>query len=88
MSVLSVCNISVQCYDCYIVCRVESLEAALREKETVLQQEKSKFAKLKEDFKYNLKLLNDRHAELDTYDSILAGKQTYVEVTILQWYYL
>ena len=55
------------------VCRIESLDAVLKAREKELEEERSKFVKLKEDFKYNLGLLNDRHNELEKYDSVLAG---------------
>ena len=55
------------------VCRIESLDAALKAREKELEEERSRFVKLKEDFKYNLRLLNDRHNELEKYDSVLAG---------------
>ncbi|XP_070579694.1 coiled-coil domain-containing protein 57-like [Ptychodera flava] len=50
--------------------RTQSLEEALKEKERQLGEEKSKFQKLKEDFKYNYKLLQERDLELERYDSI------------------
>ena len=49
------------------------MEAALNQKEKELSEEKEKFQKLKEDFKYNLKLLNERDAELEKYDQTFAG---------------
>ena len=49
------------------------MESSLSEKEKLLMEEKAKFQKLKEDFKYNLKLLAERDAELDKYDSSHAG---------------
>ena len=54
--------------------RVETLEAAYSEKEKQLSEEKSKFIKLKEDFKYNLKILTERDQELERYDKIFVGK--------------
>ena len=53
--------------------RTESLEVALRKKEKEREEEKTKFNKLKEDFKYNLKLLNKHQTELETYDKITSG---------------
>ena len=50
--------------------RTQSLEEALKEKERQLGEEKSRFQKLKEDFKYNYKLLQERDLELERYDSI------------------
>ncbi|XP_067671855.1 coiled-coil domain-containing protein 57-like isoform X2 [Haliotis asinina] len=49
--------------------RVESLEKACREKEQALAAERTKLTKLKEDFKYNLKLLEERDQELQAYDA-------------------
>ena len=54
--------------------RIESLEGGLQETKTALKEERSKFNKLKEDFKYNLRLLSERDAELARYDSLFAGK--------------
>ncbi|RUS77718.1 hypothetical protein EGW08_014506 [Elysia chlorotica] len=48
--------------------RIESLEATVVEKDKALFDEKSKFHELKEHFKYNLKLLEDRDRELEKYD--------------------
>lgn len=52
--------------------RIESLESTLQEKERQLSEERGKFQKLKEDFKYNLKLLGERDQELDRYDTTFA----------------
>ncbi|GFR91486.1 coiled-coil domain-containing protein 57-like [Elysia marginata] len=48
--------------------RIESLESTLVQKDKVLFDEKSKFHELKEHFKYNLKLLEERDRELEKYD--------------------
>ncbi|OWF50285.1 coiled-coil domain-containing protein 57-like [Mizuhopecten yessoensis] len=48
--------------------RMQTLEAAYKDKDRQLQEEKAKFTKLKEDFKYNLKVLEERDKELETYD--------------------
>jgi len=58
----------------YIFNRSDALEATLKEKEKILQEERAKFMKLKEDFKYNLHLLSERDAELEKYDSLFSGK--------------
>ncbi|XP_013420877.1 coiled-coil domain-containing protein 57 [Lingula anatina] len=50
--------------------RNHTLEIAYKEKENQLNQENAKFMKLKEDFKYNLKLLEERDVELERYDAI------------------
>ncbi len=60
-------------YPCSIFTRVESLEASLRTKEKELGEERAKLTTLKNDFKYNLRLLNDRHRELEEYDAVIAG---------------
>ncbi|XP_048584581.1 coiled-coil domain-containing protein 57 isoform X2 [Nematostella vectensis] len=52
--------------------RIKSLEAALKEKEGLVNNERLRFRKLKEDFEYNLKLLQERDQELDRYDAIFA----------------
>lgn len=48
--------------------RITSLEKLCQEKEQLFTEEREKFQKLKEDFKYNLKLLEQRDQELDRYD--------------------
>jgi len=49
--------------------RVKTLEEALLAKEKELSDQRRKFTKLKEDFQYNLKLLEDRDSELERYDT-------------------
>lgn len=56
--------------------RTQSLEASLTEKEKLLAEENEKFNQLKEDFKYNLKLLNDRDAELVVFETTVTGDYT------------
>ena len=53
--------------------RNKSLESTLNQRDIELKKEKEKLFRLKEDFKYNLRLLNDRDAELATYDTNLTG---------------
>ena len=48
--------------------RVGTLEEELRRREKSESVLRAKFAKLKEDFTYNLKLIEDRDAELDRYE--------------------
>ena len=48
--------------------RLRTLEKAVSDKESDLSLERSRFAKLKEDFQYNLKLIEDRDSELARYD--------------------
>ncbi|XP_052770763.1 coiled-coil domain-containing protein 57-like isoform X1 [Mya arenaria] len=52
--------------------RIETLEQACQEKDRQLTEERGKFLKLKEDFKYNLRLLEERDTELDRYDASFA----------------
>lgn len=49
--------------------RIYTLEALLQEKEHDATERKQWFVKLKEDFSYNLKLLEERDAELERYDA-------------------
>ncbi|XP_050401525.1 coiled-coil domain-containing protein 57 [Patella vulgata] len=53
--------------------RIESLEAAFKQKDKDLSEEKNKFQKLKDDFKYNFKLLQERDQELERYDAVLTN---------------
>ncbi|XP_059165716.1 coiled-coil domain-containing protein 57-like [Physella acuta] len=48
--------------------RIEALENNCHLKDKELEEEKKKFNELKEHFKYNLKLLEDRDRELEKYD--------------------
>ena len=50
--------------------QIKSLQSALKEKERQLSNEKFRFRKLKEDFEYNLKLLEERDQELQRYDAL------------------
>ena len=59
-------------YIIFIV-RLKSLEDALKTKDESLKEYQEKFMKLKEDFKYNLKLLKSRDEELEVYDANLGG---------------
>lgn len=52
--------------------RVKSLEISLKEQEKLLNNERLRFKKLKEDFQYNLQLLSERDQELERYDQIFA----------------
>lgn len=47
---------------------VRSLERSVGELTAALSDERTRFEKLKEDFVYNLKLLEERDAELDRND--------------------
>ena len=55
------------------IIRLQALEAALSEKDQQLFKQTAKLQKLKEDFKYNLKLLEDRDQELERYDLAFTG---------------
>ena len=48
--------------------RLRTLEKAIADKESEISLERNRFSKLKEDFQYNLKLIEDRDAELSRYD--------------------
>ena len=48
--------------------RIHTLENLLQEKDRDVAEGKTKLAKLKEDFTYNLKLLEERDGELERYD--------------------
>lgn len=54
--------------------RIEALEKAVKQKTNDLSEEKSKFLELKEDFKYNLKLLEARDLDLEKYEQTIVGK--------------
>ena len=48
--------------------RISTLESVLETKQAELDESSAALSKLKDDFKYNLKLLEDRDAELSRYD--------------------
>lgn len=50
----------------------KSLQNSLKEKERQLNNERVRFRKLKEDFEYNLKLLEERDQELLRYDALFS----------------
>ena len=50
----------------------KSLQNALKEEERQLNNERVRFRKLKEDFEYNLKLLEERDQELQRYDALFS----------------
>ncbi len=56
-----------------MLCRNASLEEVVERKNEELKEIQTKFHKLKEDFKYNLRLLNERDAELNKYDATYTG---------------
>lgn len=60
-------------YSNYSNLRIESLENSLKQKNNELVEEKQKFLQLKNDFKYNLKLLEERDAELEKFEQSIIG---------------
>ncbi|XP_012941304.1 coiled-coil domain-containing protein 57 [Aplysia californica] len=56
--------------------RIESLEATVKEKDKELESQKEKFTELKDHFKYNLRLLEERDRELEKYDATYADIRT------------
>jgi flagellar motility protein MotE (MotC chaperone) len=52
--------------------RLRSLEDQVRAKESEVKRVQEKFAKLKEDFQYNLKIIEDRDEEVVLYYDICA----------------
>ncbi len=55
--------------------RIDVLEKTLKIKCQELNEEKGKFSRLKEDFKYNLKLLEERDADLEKYEQTLLANR-------------
>lgn len=55
--------------------RIEALEASLRNKTSELVEQKSKMSELREDFKYNLKLLDERDLELEKFEQALTSRK-------------
>ncbi|KAJ1128676.1 hypothetical protein NDU88_007051 [Pleurodeles waltl] len=56
--------------------RVSLLETALKDAKRQLQDQSQKFSRLKEDFTYNLRLLEDRDRELERYDTMFTQLKT------------
>lgn len=54
--------------------RIEALEASLRHKSHELVEQKAKMSELREDFKYNLHLLDERDRELEKFEQALSGR--------------
>lgn len=50
--------------------RLQTLEQAVVEKDATIEEQLIKIDKLKEDFQYNLKLIEDRDTELERYDTM------------------
>jgi len=72
-SILSFIFMTISCCKLYYFCRIQSLETALKSCQKELKDEKAKLEELKEHFKYNLKLINDRDVELQRYDALFLG---------------
>jgi hypothetical protein len=53
--------------------RIEALESSLRQKTQELAEQKQKMSQLRDDFKYNLSLLEERDAELAKFEENLLG---------------
>ncbi|XP_051529914.1 coiled-coil domain-containing protein 57-like isoform X3 [Myxocyprinus asiaticus] len=56
--------------------RIRQLETALHEATTELSVQKERFLHLRDDFKYNLFVLEERDRELERYDALAAHAQT------------
>lgn len=56
--------------------RYKSMELTLKENEKLLNNERIRFRKLKEDFEYNLKLLSERDQDLERYDLLFSKYKT------------
>ncbi|KAK6478282.1 coiled-coil domain-containing protein 57 isoform X1 [Huso huso] len=56
--------------------RIQRLETALRDTTGQLKEQREKFDRLKEDFKYNLQVLEERDHELDRYDAMFSRLKT------------
>ncbi|XP_041073328.1 coiled-coil domain-containing protein 57 isoform X2 [Carcharodon carcharias] len=54
------------------VWRIQSLETALQNSQTKLKEQQEKFNILKEDFMFNLKVLEERDRDLERYDAMFA----------------
>jgi hypothetical protein len=54
--------------------RINVLETTLKQKTAESTEEKEKFHQLKEDFKYNLKLLEQRDKDLEHYETIYSSE--------------
>lgn len=63
--------------------RIEALEREYNETIKTLEIERKNFYQLKEDFKYNLKLLDERDKELSNIENYYNGKMILVLITII-----
>lgn len=56
--------------------RIQQLETALNEATSELYAQRERFLRLRDDFKYNLRVLEERDKELERYDAMAARAQT------------
>ncbi|XP_058650569.1 coiled-coil domain-containing protein 57 isoform X4 [Onychostoma macrolepis] len=56
--------------------RIQQLETALNEATSELSTQRERFLRLRDDFKYNLRVLEERDKELERYDALAARAQT------------
>jgi len=56
--------------------RIRQLETALNEATSELSTQRERFLRLRDDFKYNLCVLEERDKELERYDALAARAQT------------
>ncbi|KAK2876272.1 hypothetical protein Q8A67_020368 [Cirrhinus molitorella] len=56
--------------------RIRQLETALNEATSELSTQRERFLRLRDDFKYNLRVLEERDRELERYDALAARAQT------------
>ncbi|RXN10116.1 coiled-coil domain-containing 57 isoform X1 [Labeo rohita] len=56
--------------------RIRQLETALNEATSELSTQRERFLRLRDDFKYNLRVLEERDRELEHYDALAARAQT------------
>lgn len=56
--------------------RILQLETALNEATSELSTQRERFLRLRDDFKYNLRVLEERDKELERYDALAARAQT------------
>ncbi|XP_056325999.1 coiled-coil domain-containing protein 57 isoform X1 [Danio aesculapii] len=56
--------------------RIRQLETALNEATSELYGQRERFLRLRDDFKYNLRVLEERDKELERYDAMAARSQT------------
>uniref|UniRef100_A0A8C2HV50 Coiled-coil domain containing 57 n=1 Tax=Cyprinus carpio TaxID=7962 RepID=A0A8C2HV50_CYPCA len=56
--------------------RIQQLETALNDATSELSTQRERFLRLRDDFKYNLRVLEERDKELERYDALAARAQT------------